>query len=71
MTPNIFIFLKTPKTIEIQISEPKMTPAYVCMKISEYPPRPPWEPTALKFLKIIESHVRINHSVKRTPDTVF
>ena len=35
---NIFIFLKTPKIIEIQKFEPqKMAPAYVCMKISEYP----------------------------------
>ena len=37
--PKIFIFLKTPKNIEIQNFEPKkMTRAYVCMKISEYPP---------------------------------
>ena len=36
---KIFIFLKTPKNIEIQNSEPpKMTRAYVCMQISEYPP---------------------------------
>ena len=44
-TPKIFIFLKTPKNIEIQNFEPqKMTRAYVCMKISEYPPPPPWVP---------------------------
>ena len=36
--PKIFIFLKTPKNIEIQNFEPKkMTRAYVCIKISEYP----------------------------------
>ena len=38
---KIFIFLKTPKNIEIQNLEPKkMDQAYVCMKISEYPPPP-------------------------------
>ena len=36
---KIFIFLKTQKNIEIQNFEPKkMDRAYVCMKISEYPP---------------------------------
>ena len=36
---KIFIFLKTPKNIEIQKFDPKkMVRAYVCMKISEYPP---------------------------------
>ena len=36
---KIFIFLKTPKNIEIQNYEPKkITWAYVCIKISEYPP---------------------------------
>ena len=36
---KIFIFLKTPKNIEIQNFEPKkMVRAYVCVKISEYPP---------------------------------
>ena len=38
-TPKIFVFLKTPKNIEIQNFEPKnMARAYVCMKISEYLP---------------------------------
>ena len=38
-TPKILIFLKTPKNIEIQNCEPKkMGRAYVCVKISEYPP---------------------------------
>ena len=38
---KIFIFLKTPKNIEIQNFEPKkIARAYVCVKISEYPP---WE----------------------------
>ena len=37
--PKIFIFLKTPKNIEIQNFEPqKIARAYVCVKISEYPP---------------------------------
>ena len=36
---KIFIFLKTQKNIEIQKFDPqKMDQAYVCMKISEYPP---------------------------------
>ena len=36
---KIFIFLKTPKNIEIQNFDPrKMVRAYVCAKISEYPP---------------------------------
>ena len=40
--PKIFIFLKTPKNIEIQNFEPqKMTGAYICMKLSEYPT--PWD----------------------------
>ena len=35
---KIFIFLKTPKNIEIQNFEPqKIARAYVCVKISEYP----------------------------------
>ena len=40
---KIFIFLKTPKNIEIQKFEPqKITRAYVCIKISEYTPPSPW-----------------------------
>ena len=40
--PKILIFLQTQKNIEIQNLEPqKMGRAYVCVKISEYPP--PWE----------------------------
>ena len=36
---KIFIFLKTQKNIEIQNFDPKkMGRAYVCSKISEYPP---------------------------------
>ena len=36
---KILIFLKTQKNIEIQNFEPqKMDRAYVCVKISEYPP---------------------------------
>ena len=35
---NIILFLETPKNIEIQNCGPqKLTQAYVCMKISEYP----------------------------------
>ena len=37
--PKILFFLKTQKNIEIQNFEPKkMGRAYVCVKISEYPP---------------------------------
>ena len=44
---KIFIFLKTQKNIEIQNFEPqKMGRAYVCVKISEYPPWGP-DPSAL------------------------
>ena len=40
-SPKIFIFLKTQKNIEIQKFDPKkMDRAYVCIKISEYPPPP-------------------------------
>ena len=43
---KILIFLKTPKNIEIQNFEPqKMGRAYVCVKISEYPP---WVLTMIK-----------------------
>ena len=39
ISQKIFIFLKTPKNIEIKSFEPqKLTRAYVCIKISEYPP---------------------------------
>ena len=39
---KIFIFLKTQINIEIQNFDPKkMDRAYVCVKISEYPPPPP------------------------------
>ena len=40
--PKNIHFSETQKNIEIQKFEPKkMTRAYVCMKISEYPPPPP------------------------------
>ena len=40
---KILFFLKTQKNIEIQNFEPQiMVRAYVCVKISEYPPPPPW-----------------------------
>ena len=40
-TPKNIYFLKTPKNIEIQNFEPKkIIRAYVCTKISEYPPGP-------------------------------
>ena len=40
-TPKILIFLKNQKNIEIQNFEPeKIARAYVCVKISEYPPAP-------------------------------
>ena len=49
---KIYFFLKTPKNIEIQNFEPqKMTRAYVCMKISEYPPPPP--PPGLRLVFFI------------------
>ena len=47
--PKIINFLQTQKNIEIQKfwTPQKMTPAYVCKKISEYhPPPPDWDPEA-------------------------
>ena len=42
--------MKTPKNIEIQNFEPKkMTRAYVCIQISEYPPPPPGEYTSFFY----------------------
>ena len=39
---KIFIFLKTPKNIEIQNFDPKkIARAFLCAKISEYPPLVP------------------------------
>ena len=47
---KIFIFLETPQKSEIQNFEPqKMTPAYVCMKISEYTPPPPTHTPSLNI----------------------
>ena len=41
-TQKTIYFSENPKNIEIQNFEPpKMTRAYVCMKISEYLPPPP------------------------------
>ena len=45
--PKKLIFLKTQKNIEIQNFEPKkMGRAYVCVKISEYPP---WDKNMSNF----------------------
>ena len=45
MPQKLFIFLKTPKNIEIQNFSPKqMTQAYVCMKYQSTPPPPPPPP---------------------------
>ena len=50
----MFIFLKTQRNIEIQNLEPKkMTQAYICMKISEYPPPPPGKPLGGGGLKAL------------------
>ena len=51
MPHKIFIFLKTPQNIEIQNFEPKnkMTRAYVCMKIWEYPHPPGLQMSQSKF----------------------
>ena len=47
---KIFIFLKTQKNIEIQNFEPKkLDRAYICMKISEYPP---WEKLRKSLLRV-------------------
>ena len=50
---KIFIFLKTPKNIEIQNFEPKkLGRAYVCVKISEYPPPPGVPATCVKSKEV-------------------
>ena len=42
ISQKLFIFLKTQKILKFKILDPqKMTRAYVCLKISEYPPPPP------------------------------
>ena len=43
-TQKIFTFLKTPKILKFKNLHQKMDRAYVCMKISEYPPPPPPPP---------------------------
>ena len=50
-TPKLFIFLKTPKNIEIQKFEPQnMVRAYVYMKISVFPSLHSWgDPSANIF----------------------
>ena len=51
---KIFIFLKTPKNIEIQNFEPKtLGRAYVCVKISEYTPHSPWIDAVLVVKDIV------------------
>ena len=57
-TQKIFIFLKTKKNIEIQNFEPKkMGRAYVCMKISKYPPPPPPGAQARLSLHLSKCHI--------------
>ena len=53
-TPNNFHFSEKPKNIEIQNFEPlKIVGAYVCVKISEYPPPPPPPWTSARQLNAI------------------
>ena len=53
---EIFIFLKTPKDIEIKKFDPqKMDRAYVCMKISE---SPPWD-----FIVHQYSTIKVHHHI--------
>ena len=55
---KIFIFLKTPKNIEIHDFEPKkMGRAYVCVKISEYPP---WDLDAFEMLDFLKYYEKWN-----------
>ena len=56
---KIFIFLKTPKNIEIQNFEPKkMDRAYVCVKISEYPPWGPHKDFEIAILQDKRHYIR-------------
>ena len=70
---KILIFLKTQKNIEIQNFEPKkMGRAYVCVKISEYPPHPPPTPLGLqtaKVSKVAKIRNRYNQVPHLTQDT--
>ena len=74
-TQKILFFLKTPKNIEVQNFEPqKTTRAYICKKISEYPPLSwalplpccgwPWymhDPPEMVF---VNNHITGRHVVK-------
>ena len=49
-------FSEKPQKNEIQNFEPKrMTRAYVCMKISEHPPPPPWGSVHLTTLFAVQA----------------
>ena len=73
--PKIFIFLKNQKNIEIQNFEPrKIARAYVCVKISEYPPAPSHTHTGggprLQWKQWNKRvHIKLNHWV--TPKVDF
>ena len=58
---KILNFLKTPKNVEIKNFEPqKMVRAYVCMKVSEFPP-PPWAVKLELFrFSVLHSNITVN-----------
>ena len=62
----MFIFLKTQKNIKIQNFEPqKMDRAYVCMKISEYPPWATNESQEVSPFPAGDHKAHINRCVQR------
>ena len=63
-TPKKYYFSENPKNIEIQNFEPpKMTRAYVCMKISEYPPGDQKAKFQL-FQNMVMMHIKLNGITK-------
>ena len=56
---KIFIFLKTPKIIQ-NFGPEKLAQAYVCVKISEYPPPPPWGPH-LSIVLLFHNQTDMSH----------
>ena len=67
-TPKNIYFSENPKNIEIQIFDSKkMTRAYVCMKISEYPPGTPTKQVFSPYLHPIQDIGTHHQSLQKGP----